>query len=149
MFCVCVFMVLMVCFNVLAGEGGTTVLTANDWPLIEPSEVQVAETSVHTAESILTSLGSTQCFSFKRMSTNFFYYMFAEKIKRKDEEVKKALADKEVLVADLLSIPRENYRDIADMVGEKKTDVEPCELVLASLNQGKNSQQKNIKLYAN
>ncbi|XP_065161980.1 rho guanine nucleotide exchange factor 11 isoform X3 [Atheta coriaria] len=59
----------------------------------------------------------------------------SEKIKRKDEEVKKALADKEVLVADLLSIPRENYRDIADMVGEKKTDVEPCELVLASLNQ--------------
>lgn len=63
-----------------------------------------------------------------------------EQIRRKDEEVRKALADKEGLVADLLSIPREDYQLIADIAGEVDakgcTERDPAELVLAAVYQG-------------
>lgn len=65
-----------------------------------------------------------------------------EQIRRKDEEVRKALADKEGLVADLLSIPREDYQLIADIAGEADaakgcTERDPAELVLAAVYQGR------------
>ncbi|XP_030755908.1 rho guanine nucleotide exchange factor 12 isoform X2 [Sitophilus oryzae] len=72
----------------------TTKVSAEDWPLIQPSQVNVVVPPVHTAESMLTPL---------------------EQIRRKDALVKQALAEKENLVADLLSIPREHFEHIADM----------------------------------
>lgn len=48
----------------VTGEGGgggtetTTKISAEDWPLIEPSQVNVAMPPVHTAESMLTPLGN-------------------------------------------------------------------------------------------
>lgn len=49
------------------------------------------------------------------------------------------MAEKEKLVADLLSIPREDYHTIADMasVSAEGSDHEPCELVLAAFYQSK------------
>ncbi|XP_017784842.1 PREDICTED: rho guanine nucleotide exchange factor 11 isoform X2 [Nicrophorus vespilloides] len=101
------------------GEGVSVKLIPNEWPLIQPSEVQVANPPVHTAEPVLTPL---------------------EQIKRKDTEVKQALAAKEGLVADLLSIPRDEYRMIADIVSEEVGKKEPSqrdlpELVLAAVFQ--------------
>ncbi|XP_076264695.1 rho guanine nucleotide exchange factor 2 isoform X4 [Rhynchophorus ferrugineus] len=72
----------------------TSKVTAEDWPLIQPSQVNIVVPPVHTAESMLTPL---------------------EQIRRKDALVKQALAEKENLVADLLSIPREHFEHIADM----------------------------------
>ncbi|KAG5887050.1 hypothetical protein JTB14_020399 [Gonioctena quinquepunctata] len=82
--------------EMVAGGGvQTTRVSAEEWPLIQPSQVNVAVPPVHTAESMLTPL---------------------EQIKRKDAVVKQALEDKEGLVADMLSIPREHFQHIADMV---------------------------------
>lgn len=51
--------------------------------------------------------------------------------------MRKALADKEVLVADMLSIPMEDFHHIADMASEDTShvDKEPYELVLAAVYQ--------------
>ncbi|CAG9864678.1 unnamed protein product [Phyllotreta striolata] len=79
---------------VVGGGIQTTKVSAEEWPLIQPSQVSVAVPPVHTAESMLTPL---------------------EQIRRKDATVKQALEDKEGLVADMLSIPREHFEHIADM----------------------------------
>lgn len=46
----------------VSGTGGgvesTTQISAEDWPLIQPSQVNVAMPPVHTAESMLTPLGN-------------------------------------------------------------------------------------------
>lgn len=39
------------------GGGVTMKLSAEEWPLIQPSEMQVIVPPVHTAESVRTSLG--------------------------------------------------------------------------------------------
>lgn len=39
------------------GDGATEKLAADDWPLIQPSEMQIIIPPVHTAESVLTPLG--------------------------------------------------------------------------------------------
>ncbi|KAL3284889.1 hypothetical protein HHI36_019025 [Cryptolaemus montrouzieri] len=100
-------------------EGGGCVgvqnrVTAEDWPLIQPSQVHVAVPPVHTAESRLTPI---------------------EQIRRKDEEVRRALADKENLIADLLSIPQQDFHTIADMVGEEEAVADPVNLIMASIYQ--------------
>ncbi|KAL1517182.1 hypothetical protein ABEB36_000980 [Hypothenemus hampei] len=81
------------------GGGGdglhvTTKVSAEEWPLIQPSQVNVELPPVHTAESMLTPL---------------------EQIRRKDALVKQTLMEKEDLVADLLAIPREHFEHIADL----------------------------------
>ncbi|KRT81051.1 hypothetical protein AMK59_5076, partial [Oryctes borbonicus] len=103
------------------GGGASMKFTADDWPLIQPYEVQAEIPPVHSAAPVLTPL---------------------EQIKRKGDVVRQALEDKENLVADLLSIPREDYHHIADMAVEEAknkelTEREPTALVLASLYQGK------------
>ncbi|XP_049818465.1 rho guanine nucleotide exchange factor 12 isoform X2 [Aethina tumida] len=90
-------------------------VTAEEWPLIQPSQVQVEVPPVHTAESMLTPL---------------------EQIRRKDIEVRKALEDKEHLVADLLNIPREDFQHIADMASSDVAGPrEPTERLLAAIYQ--------------
>lgn len=68
-------------------------------------------------------------------------FLNIEQIRRKDEEVRQALAAKEGLVADLLSIPREDFHHIADMAGEDTshndtTERDSTEFVLAPMYQG-------------
>lgn len=49
-----------VILDVTSGGGGihvTTKVSAEEWPLIQPSQVSVAVPPVHTAESKLTPLG--------------------------------------------------------------------------------------------
>lgn len=60
-----------------------------------------------------------------------------EQIKRKDALVKRALEDKEDLVADMLSIPREHFQHIADIMvsADAATGREPSERVLAAIFQ--------------
>lgn len=41
------------------GDESTTKICAEDWPLIQPSQVNVALPPVHTAESMLTPLGNS------------------------------------------------------------------------------------------
>ncbi|XP_008190770.2 rho guanine nucleotide exchange factor 11 isoform X1 [Tribolium castaneum] len=99
------------------GGGVHTKVTADEWPLIQPSQVHVEVPPVHTAESRLTPL---------------------EQIRRKDEEVRRALEDKEGLVADLLSIPREHFQLIADMASDTqdtRSSKDLAERVLAAVYQ--------------
>ncbi|KAJ3629669.1 hypothetical protein MTP99_014047 [Tenebrio molitor] len=99
------------------GGGVQTKITVDEWPLIQPSQVHVEVPPVHTAESRLTPL---------------------EQIRRKDEEVRRALEDKEGLVADLLSIPREHFHLIADMASdtqETRPSKDLAERVLAAVYQ--------------
>lgn len=76
------------------------------------------------------------------LSVPQFINFFAEQLRRKDEEVRQALADKSSLVADLLSIPREDFQHIADMASEDmssdiSSERDSSEYVLAPLYQGK------------
>ncbi|XP_031357131.1 rho guanine nucleotide exchange factor 2-like isoform X2 [Photinus pyralis] len=103
----------------VVGGGVMLKVAADDWPLVQPTEVHISVLPVHKAEPVLTPF---------------------EQIRRKDEEVRRALSDKEGLVADLLSIPREDYQLIADIASDeayKKAaiDREPAEVVLAALFQ--------------
>lgn len=41
----------------VAGGGLTLKLAADDWPLVQPTEVHVAVPPVHTAEPVLTPIG--------------------------------------------------------------------------------------------
>ncbi|XP_056631640.1 rho guanine nucleotide exchange factor 12 isoform X2 [Diorhabda sublineata] len=102
--------------EMVAGGGiQTTKVSAEEWPLIQPSQVNVAVPPVHIAESMLTPL---------------------EQIRRKDAMVKQALEDKEGLVADMLSIPREHFEHIADMASiDPSIGRDPSERVLASIFQ--------------
>lgn len=61
----------------------------------------------------------------------------SEQIKRKDALVKQALEDKEDLVADMLSIPREHFQHIADIMvsADTMTCREPSERVLTAMFQ--------------
>lgn len=86
--------------------------------LVEPSEVVISQRDIHTAEPVLTPL---------------------EKLRRKDEIVREALFEKQVLVADILHIPREEFDAIADLAGEATTgDKDPSELILAAVQQASN-----------
>ncbi|XP_073986570.1 rho guanine nucleotide exchange factor 2 isoform X3 [Rhodnius prolixus] len=89
-------------------------LTAAESALIEPTEVLISQRDVLTAEPVLTPL---------------------EKLRRKDELVKQALYEKQVLVADILHVPREEFETIAELAGESEPNKEPSELVLAAVNQ--------------
>lgn len=62
---------------------------------------------------------------------------FPEQIRRKDALVRQALEDKEDLVADMLSIPREHFQHIADIMisVDTSTSREPSERVLAAIFQ--------------
>nr|CAD7452501.1 unnamed protein product [Timema tahoe] len=89
-------------------------LTTEESSLIQPSEVVVSQRPVLTAEPVLTPI---------------------EKLRRKDEEIRLALAEKTQLVADILHVPREEFETIAELAGEPSVDKEATELVLAAVNQ--------------
>lgn len=57
-------------------------------------------------------------------------------MRRKDEAIRQALAEKEALVAEILHVPPEDYHTIVDMAGDISGDKEPTELVLAAINKG-------------
>lgn len=137
---------------------------ADDWPLIQPSEVQVELPPVHIAEPVLTPLGTVTftCYDFYLLvshrtchyllklstfkvrnnsysltSNAFLFKLFfnlwkllceprtklfilnLERVKRKDEEIRKNLEERKYLMADFLNIPRLEYDHIADMVMEE------------------------------
>lgn len=70
------------------------------------------------------------------------YFCAIEQVRRKDEAIRQAIAEKEALVAEILEVPPEEYHMIVDMAGDNITgDKEPTELVLAAVNQGNNTQQ--------
>ncbi|XP_066992612.2 rho guanine nucleotide exchange factor 12 isoform X3 [Anabrus simplex] len=89
-------------------------MTTEESPLIQPSEVVVSQRPVLTAEPVLTPI---------------------EKLRRKDEVIRLALAEKQQLVADILHVPREEFETIADLAGEPSVHKESSELVLAAVNQ--------------
>ncbi|XP_069677128.1 rho guanine nucleotide exchange factor 12 isoform X3 [Periplaneta americana] len=89
-------------------------LTTEESPLIQPSEVVVSQRPVLTAEPVLTPI---------------------EQLRRKDEAIRLALAEKQQLVADILHVPREEFENIAELAGEPSLDKEATELVLAAVNQ--------------
>ena len=62
--------------------------------------------------------------------------MFVEQLRRKDEAIRLALAEKQQLVADILHVPKEEFENIAELAGEPSMDKEATELVLAAVNQG-------------
>lgn len=63
-------------------------------------------------------------------------YFLSEKLRRKDEAIRLALAEKQQLVADLLHVPKEEFETIAELAGEPAADKDAQELVLAAVNQG-------------
>jgi hypothetical protein len=61
---------------------------------------------------------------------------FSECLRRKDEVIKQALLEKQLLVADILNIPKEDFEHVADIASEPSAlDKEPAELILAAINQ--------------
>ncbi|RZF41033.1 hypothetical protein LSTR_LSTR002665 [Laodelphax striatellus] len=89
-------------------------LTTAESSLIQPSEVLISQRPVLTAEPVLTPL---------------------EKLRRKDEAIKVALAEKQQLVADILHVPKDEFDTIAEIAGEPATEKEASELILAAVNQ--------------
>lgn len=62
---------------------------------------------------------------------------FSECLRRKDEIIKQALIEKQLLVADILNIPKEDFEHVADMASEPSSmEKEPAELILAAISQG-------------
>ncbi|XP_018315492.1 rho guanine nucleotide exchange factor 12 isoform X2 [Mycetomoellerius zeteki] len=83
--------------------------------LIDPLEVHVEAPPVHVAEPILTPI---------------------ECLRRKDEIIKQALREKQLLMADILNIPKEDFEHVADIASEPSTvEKEPAELILAAITQ--------------
>nr|XP_031847705.1 rho guanine nucleotide exchange factor 12 isoform X2 [Nomia melanderi] len=90
-------------------------VTCTQVSLIDPLEVHVEVPPVHIAEPVLTSI---------------------ECLRRKDETIKQALIEKQLLVADILNIPKEDFEHVADMASEPSSmEKEPAELILAAISQ--------------
>jgi len=57
-------------------------------------------------------------------------------LRRKDEIIKQALLEKQLLMAAILNIPKEDFEHVADMASEPSiVEKEPVELILAAINQ--------------
>lgn len=94
---------------------GLQFVTCTQTSLIDPIEVHADERPVHTAEPVLTPI---------------------ECLRRKDDVIKNALIEKQLLVADILNIPKEDFEHVADMASEATgLDKEPAELILAAISQ--------------
>ncbi|XP_018052540.1 PREDICTED: rho guanine nucleotide exchange factor 12 isoform X2 [Atta colombica] len=90
-------------------------VTCTQLSLIDPLEVHVEAPPVHVAEPILTPI---------------------ECLRRKDEIIKQALREKQLLMADILNIPKEDFEHVADIASEPSTvEKEPTELILAAITQ--------------
>lgn len=90
-------------------------VTCTQVSLIDPLEVHVEVPPVHVAEPVLTPI---------------------ECLRRKDEIIKQALIEKQLLVADILNIPKEDFEHVADMASEPSSiEKEPAELILAAISQ--------------
>lgn len=90
-------------------------VTCTQASLIDPLEVHIEVPPVHVAEPVLTPI---------------------ECLRRKDEIIKQALIEKQLLVADILNIPKEDFEHVADMASEPSSmEKEPAELILAAISQ--------------
>ncbi|XP_076301603.1 rho guanine nucleotide exchange factor 2 isoform X3 [Lasioglossum baleicum] len=90
-------------------------VTCTQVSLIDPLEVHVEVPPVHVAEPVLTSI---------------------ECLRRKDDIIKQALMEKQLLVANILNIPKEDFEHVADMASEPSSmEKEPTELILAAISQ--------------
>lgn len=90
-------------------------VTCTQASLIDPLEVHVEVPPVHVAEPVLTPI---------------------ECLRRKDDIIKQALIEKQLLVADILNIPKEDFEHVADMASEPSSiEKEPAELILAAISQ--------------
>ncbi|KYN43816.1 Rho guanine nucleotide exchange factor 12 [Trachymyrmex septentrionalis] len=90
-------------------------VTCTQLSLIDPLEVHVEAPPVHVAEPILTPI---------------------ECLRRKDEIIKQALREKQLLMADILNIPKEDFEHVAEIASEPSTvEKEPAELILAAITQ--------------
>ncbi|XP_043278903.1 rho guanine nucleotide exchange factor 11 isoform X2 [Venturia canescens] len=93
-------------------------VTCTQCSLIDPIEVHTEVRPVHVAEPALTPI---------------------ECLRRKDEVIKRALIEKQSLVADILNIPKEDFEHVADMASEVSgLEKEPTELILAAISQANN-----------
>lgn len=59
-----------------------------------------------------------------------------EKLRRQDDMIRQALAEKQKLVADILHVPHDQFETFAEMASEPAMDKEAAELILAAVNQG-------------
>ncbi|XP_043228869.1 rho guanine nucleotide exchange factor 11-like isoform X6 [Amphibalanus amphitrite] len=80
--------------------------------LIDPAEVVVSQGVVLSAEPVLTPI---------------------ERLRRKDEQVRQTLAEKQQLVADILQIPRDDFAHIAELAAESGGEKDARELILNSI----------------
>ena len=64
--------------------------------------------------------------------------------------IKRALVEKQSLVADILNIPKEDFEHVADMASEPSgVEKEPAELILAAINQGKSNSSVIFSTFIN
>jgi hypothetical protein len=85
-------------------------------------------------------------YSFSGFGHGFFFvpmtalckklFVFLEQLRRKDEAIRQALSEKQLLVADILHVPKDEFENIAELAGEPSVDKEATELVLAAVSQG-------------
>ncbi|XP_059352052.1 rho guanine nucleotide exchange factor 11-like [Daphnia carinata] len=87
---------------------------AEGTPLIDPTEVVVSQGAVLTAEPVLTPL---------------------EKLRRKDQMIRAALADKQRLVADILHVPHSELDPASELLSESEGEKEARLLVMTAIAQ--------------
>ena len=131
---------------------------AEGTPLIDPTEVVVSQGAVLTAEPVLTPLGIpsfSQPISFfpggqiiLRPPSLFFqapkclnavlsrFFVFIEKLRRKDQMIRAALADKQRLVADILHVPHSELDPASELLSESEGEKEARLLVMTVIAQG-------------
>lgn len=68
--------------------------------------------------------------------------MFSEKLRRKDEEVARALEEKQKIIAEILNVPLDEFDHLADMAAEPNPDKDAREVLLAALAQGETKKGK-------
>lgn len=78
-------------------------------------------------------ISRTCSFTTNMNKLNLFFV--AERLRRTDFVIKSAIAEKQLLVADILNVPREEFVHIAEVAAEPTNDKEPAELILAAVNQ--------------
>lgn len=72
----------------------------------------------------------------KAWFSNSFCLLILEQLRLQDMEIQRALKMKQELVADILHVPQDEFRTIADIAGEPGANKEASELLLAAISQG-------------
>lgn len=76
------------------------------------------------------------CFDTYVYCDNLFHFGITEKLRRKDQMIRAALADKQRLVADILRVPHSELEVSSDSLSDSEGEKEARMLVMTAIAQG-------------